>query len=54
MGIQAGVGVSHHRNPKVAGQEAATKALEAAGVENARVRASSPGLRRTNRTFLSA
>jgi hypothetical protein len=33
MGIQAGVGVSHHRNPKVAGQEAAGKALEAAGVE---------------------
>jgi hypothetical protein len=33
MGIQAGVGISHHRNPKVAGQEAAEKALEAAGVE---------------------
>ncbi len=33
MGIQAGVGMSHHRNPKVAGQEAAEKALEAAGVE---------------------
>ena len=33
MGIQAGVGMSHHRNPKVAGQEAAKKALEAAGVE---------------------
>jgi len=32
-GIQAGVGVSHHRNPKVAGQEAANKALDAAGVE---------------------
>jgi hypothetical protein len=32
MGIQAGVGVSHHRNPRVAGQEAAHKALEAAGV----------------------
>jgi hypothetical protein len=31
MGIQAGVGMSHHRNPKVAGQEAASKALEAAG-----------------------
>jgi hypothetical protein len=33
MGIQAGVGVSHHRNPKVAGQEAASRALEAAGAE---------------------
>jgi len=33
MGIQAGVGVSHHHNPKVAGQEAAEKALEAVGVE---------------------
>jgi hypothetical protein len=33
MGIQAGVGVSHHRNPRVAGQEAAQKALEAAGLE---------------------
>ncbi len=33
MGIQAGVGMSRHRNPKVAGQEAAEKALEAAGVE---------------------
>jgi hypothetical protein len=33
MGIQAGVGMSHHRNPKVAGQEAAEKALEVAGVE---------------------
>jgi hypothetical protein len=33
MGIQAGVGVSHHRNPKVAGGEAAEKALTAAGVE---------------------
>ena len=31
MGIQAGVGVSHHRNPKVAGQEAAEKAHGAAG-----------------------
>lgn len=35
VGIQAGVGMSHHRNPKVAGQEAAGKALEAAGVEKA-------------------
>ncbi len=33
MGIQAGVGVSHHRNPQVAGQEAAEKALEMTGVE---------------------
>ncbi|NIO67548.1 MAG: histidine kinase, partial [Anaerolineae bacterium] len=33
MGIQAGVGMSHHRNPKVAGREAANQALEAAGVE---------------------
>lgn len=33
MGIQAGVGMSHHRNPKVAGQEAARQALEQAGVE---------------------
>jgi len=33
MGIQAGVGMSRHRNPKVAGQEAAEKALEVAGVE---------------------
>jgi hypothetical protein len=33
MCIQAGVGVSHHRNPRVAGQEAATRAITAAGVE---------------------
>ncbi len=33
MSIQAGVGMSYHRNPKVAGQEAARKALKAAGVE---------------------
>lgn len=33
MGIQAGVGVSHHRNPRVAGQEAIEKALLAAGTE---------------------
>jgi hypothetical protein len=31
--IQAGVGLSHQRNPEVAGQEAAQQALEAAGVE---------------------
>jgi hypothetical protein len=33
MGIQAGVGTSHHRNPKVAGEEATRQAIEAAGVE---------------------
>jgi len=33
MGIHAGVGMSHHRNPKVAGQEAAGQALEAAAIE---------------------
>lgn len=33
MNTQAGVGISHHRNPKVAGQEAATQALHAAGIE---------------------
>ena len=33
MAIQAGVGMSHHRNPKVAGEEAVRQALEAAGVE---------------------
>ena len=33
MGIQAGVGMSHHRNPRVAGQEAVQQALEAAGIE---------------------
>jgi hypothetical protein len=33
MGIQAGVGMSRHRNPRVAGREAAEKALAAAGVE---------------------
>jgi hypothetical protein len=32
MTVQAGVGVSHHRNPRRAGQEAAEKALAAAGV----------------------
>jgi hypothetical protein len=32
MAIQAGVGMSHHRNPEVAGREAAEKALAAAGV----------------------
>jgi hypothetical protein len=33
MGIQAGVGLSHHRNPQVAGQEAVRQALGAAGIE---------------------
>jgi hypothetical protein len=33
MGIQAGVGVSHHRNPRVAGQEAVKQALVTAGTE---------------------
>ena len=33
MAIQAGVGMSHHRNPKVAGREAAQSALEAGGIE---------------------
>jgi hypothetical protein len=33
MGTKAGVGMSHHRNPRVAGQEAAEKALEAAGLK---------------------
>ena len=33
MGIQAGVGMSHHRNPRVAGKDAASQALKTAGVE---------------------
>jgi hypothetical protein len=33
MGTQVGVGTSHHRNVIQAGQEAAQKALEAAGIE---------------------
>lgn len=33
MGTQAGVGLSHHRNPRVAGREAAERALTAAAVE---------------------
>lgn len=32
MSTAAGVGMSHHRNPRVAGQEAAGKALDAAGI----------------------
>lgn len=33
MGTQAGVGMSHHRNPKAAGKEAAEKAMKQAGIE---------------------
>ena len=33
MGTNAGVGMSHHRNPRAAGREAAEKALAAAGIE---------------------
>src|SRR5258705_4029482 len=33
MGTNAGVGMSHHRNPKVAGREAAERALAAAGID---------------------
>ena len=33
MGIQAGVGLSHHRNPRFAGEEAANQAIEAVGVD---------------------
>jgi hypothetical protein len=33
MGIQAGVGMSHHRNPQVAGREAVRQALAAVGIE---------------------
>jgi hypothetical protein len=32
MGTQAGVGISHHRNPRVAGREAAQAALATAGI----------------------
>jgi hypothetical protein len=32
MGTNAGVGMSHHRNPKIAGREAAERALAAAGI----------------------
>ncbi|MCI5161186.1 MAG: histidine kinase [Candidatus Electrothrix sp. AX5] len=35
MEIQAGVGISHHRNPVVAGKEAVEKAREMAGIEKA-------------------
>jgi len=33
MGTNAGVGMSHHRNPKEAGREAAEKALQAAAIK---------------------
>lgn len=33
METNAGVGMSHHRNPRIAGREAAEKALEAAGTK---------------------
>ncbi|MFN7975012.1 MAG: FIST N-terminal domain-containing protein [Acidobacteriota bacterium] len=33
MGTRAGVGISHHRNPKLAGQEAARSALKSAGLD---------------------
>src|SRR5215831_6789576 len=33
MGTKAGVGMSHHRNPKIAGREAVEKALAAASIE---------------------
>jgi hypothetical protein len=33
MGTNAGVGMSHHRNPKAAGREAAERALAAAGID---------------------
>lgn len=33
MATQAGVGVSHHRNPRLAGQEAAQRALASAGTD---------------------
>ncbi|MBV7338836.1 FIST C-terminal domain-containing protein [Chloroflexi bacterium TSY] len=33
MGTKAGVGMSHHRNPTMAGQEAAVMALQNAGIE---------------------
>jgi hypothetical protein len=35
MTINAGVGMSHHHNPNVAGREAAEQALEKAGVDRA-------------------
>src|SRR5436309_3859448 len=33
MGTKSGVGMSHHRNPKVAGREAAERALATAGID---------------------
>jgi hypothetical protein len=35
MGTQAGVGISHHRNPTMAGKEAVAHALAAAGIDHA-------------------
>lgn len=35
MAIQAGVGISHHRNPKVAGQDAVAQALASANIDTA-------------------
>jgi hypothetical protein len=35
MGTNAGVGMSHDRNPRMAGREAAEKALKAAGIKRA-------------------
>ncbi len=34
MGTTAGVGISHNRNPRVAGKEAAEQAMATAGIEN--------------------
>jgi len=33
MAIKAGVGMSHHHNPSIAGREAAEQALEKVGVD---------------------
>ena len=33
MGTQVGVGISHHRNPVIAGKEAAAQALQQAGID---------------------
>src|SRR2546423_8724145 len=33
MGTNAGVGMSHHRNPRIAGREAAERALAIAGID---------------------
>ncbi|MDB9528833.1 FIST N-terminal domain-containing protein [Oscillatoria sp. CS-180] len=34
MGTRSGVGISHHRNPKKAGQEASEQALQQAGIDS--------------------